>query len=339
MGSALTRSAGPAAAAGVPVSKRSIVIVLATFNGARYLRDQVRSIQDQTVTNWRMLVRDDGSSDDSLRLIRDLAGSDPRIEVLGLLPRQRLGVVRNFNLLLEQAFARGAEAVFLADQDDVWLPDKIERQLRLLDAAQCRHGSDVPLLIHSDLHVVDKDAEPFRRSFFQLRGLAHVDDDPLRGLMAQNFVTGATVLVNRRLLGLALPVPAEAVLHDWWLALCAATWGRLEFDPVPTVLYRQHGSNLVGAGISSIPAALRRSRGNFRRGFGQADALLRRVRSHDTASPVRSAPDLLEGYVALRHRRRWSRLRSFWRAGVIRRGYGAWLLYQLWLLLERRQQA
>ncbi len=339
MASTLTRSTDPVAAGGGTAANRSIFIVVATCNGARYLRDQIRSIQNQTLTNWRMLVRDDGSSDDTLRIVRELAEHDPRIEVLGLLPGERLGVVRNFALLLERAFVLGAEAVFLADQDDVWLPDKIERQMRTLDAAQIRHGSDVALLVHSDLRVVDENAEPVGRSFLQMRGLVHLDDGPLRGLMAQNFVTGATVLVNRPLLGLALPVPAEAVLHDWWLALCAAACGRLEFDPVPTVLYRQHGTNLIGAGIRSIPDALRRSRGNFRRSFCQAHALLCRVRSHESCIPVSGVPDLLEGYVNLRNRQRWRRLCSFRRMRTVRRGRAAWLLYQLWLLLERRHPA
>ena len=129
----------------------------------------------------------------------------------------------------------------LSDQDDVWLEDKMEQQLSLLRAA----ASKRPLLVHSDLILVDENLQRLHASFSEFQRTSYDNADPLGTLLIHNAVVGCTIAMNRPLLELALPLPA-GTLHDWWLAACAAAGGRIQRGVHPTVLYRQHSSNVVG---------------------------------------------------------------------------------------------
>jgi hypothetical protein len=149
----------------------------------------------------------------------------------------------NVNCLLR---ATKAPYVALADQDDFWFPQKLEKSLKRLQQMEDQCGVETPLLVHSDLQLVDKDGTPLGYSYLKRQRL-----DPLRtesvDLALTNVVTGCTVLLNRGLLEKALPIPFQALMHDWWLALVASAFGRIEFLSHSTVQYRQHGANLVGA--------------------------------------------------------------------------------------------
>lgn len=217
-----------------------IWIVLACFDAGEFIDPQIESILAQRHERWRLLIRDDNSRDDTARRLADWARSDPRITVLSD-RRGRLGTSANFSVLLESALARGACWVALADQDDVWLPTKLERQLA------CVAGSDQLVLVHSDLEVVGPDLAPIQRSMLRFQGLRHEEGWPLPTLLIQNFVTGCTCLASRALLEFALPIPDGVVMHDWWLALCAASTGTIDFVPEATVLYRQHTASQIGA--------------------------------------------------------------------------------------------
>jgi hypothetical protein len=232
-------------------------ILLSAYNGARHLAEQIESIRAQTLTDWRLLLRDDGSADQSLRLAEAFAGRDDRIELLRD-QRGNLGPVASFGALLEAAAARGAAYVALADQDDVWIANKLECQLALLQAHEAT-APDQPTLVHSDLAVVDEDLRPIHQSFLRRQRLEHLAVDPLRRLLVQNFVTGCTTLFNAALLRAVIPVP-RVVMHDWWVAQCAAAVGTILFVDEPTVLYRQHGSNVLGSrsSLQMYLAALRR---------------------------------------------------------------------------------
>jgi hypothetical protein len=176
-------------------------------------------------------------------IVDRLAASDPRIERL---PDASVnaGVVDNVSQLLATALRRGARRVMLADQDDVWLPGKIAVSLDRLNEAEAAHR-DRPVLVHTDLTVVDEQLRVTAPSFLHYQRKRHEPVDPLAALLVTNFVTGCTALFNDRLLRLATPVPSAAPVHDWWLAACAAAAGALAFHPEPTVLYRQHGTNTL----------------------------------------------------------------------------------------------
>ena len=223
---------------------RSIYIVLATLDGASYLVEQIESIRAQTLPSWTLLARDDGSSDATVAILDDCAARDPRIEVLRDADGT-LGAIGNFSRLAETALARGAGVVLFADQDDVWFPDKVARTLAEMRAAETALGTDHPILVHTDLQVVDGAGRLLHRSFLQLQRIRDERSRPLTTLLVQNYVTGCTMAANRALLRLALPVPADALMHDWWLALCAARCGSIVFLAAATAAYRRHGANTV----------------------------------------------------------------------------------------------
>ncbi len=274
----------------------SVTIVLAAFNGRKYIREQIESLQRQTYENWTLLVRDDDSSDGTVDVVRALAQDDTRIALLED-TQGWLGTARNFGALLKAAHESGAAYVCFADQDDVWHPAKIERQMEMMLRAENEDGRETPQLVHSDLAVVDAGLRLIHPSFMGYEGLAHAAHQPLKTLLVQNFVTGCTTLMNRALLDLAVPIPAEAALHDWWLALCAATAGRIHYLPDATVRYRPHGQNCVGARsthlhirrlLTSLPAYLGRHTAHLAAGIGQARTLLRRLEKTATTHDDRT---------------------------------------------------
>lgn len=260
-------------------------ILLPTYNGARFVAEQIASIERQTGAEWRLLVRDDGSTDDTVQVVDRLAASDARIERLrdGV---GNVGVVANVGMLMAAAMARGARDVMLADQDDVWLPHKIPVSLDVLRQAEREVGPGRPVLVHTDLAVVDETLRPVAPSFLRFQRKRHEPLDPLGPLLVTNFVTGCTVLFNHALLRLAVPVPEGAPMHDWWLALCAAAAGTIRFHPEATVLYRQHGSNTLpekgylrqlNPARASWAASWRRGAEIHRRAIAQVQALLERL--------------------------------------------------------------
>ena len=116
---------------------------MAAYNGAEFLSDQIQSIQGQTISNWTLLVRDDGSEDNTSDVLEKLAAKDKRIRCIhdtcGC-----LGAARNFGELMRVALVEGADLIFFSDQDDVWVPDKIVRQLQCLQEMERQYGLSVP---------------------------------------------------------------------------------------------------------------------------------------------------------------------------------------------------
>jgi glycosyltransferase involved in cell wall biosynthesis len=227
-------------------STPKVAIVLATFNGGQFLIDQLQSLSEQSFAGWQLWVRDDGSADATCDILRRAVDDDSRIHIvednLG-----RLGTARSFGELLRRVSKVGVDYVFLCDQDDVWRPDKVARQLNALRAAETDVGCDQPVLVHSDLAIVDAELRPVAPSFASHLRLRPESTEPLRTLLVQNFVTGSTIAINRPLLELALPFPDDVILHDWWLGLLAASAGELRYLAESLVMYRQHLSNQVGA--------------------------------------------------------------------------------------------
>lgn len=251
-------------------------ILLSVHNGMPYLRDQLASLQGQTHRCWRLWVRDDGSSDGSPELVREFAAADPRIQ---LLPSagERLGASRSFGRLMEHVEA-DAPYTLLCDADDFWLPTRIERTLEAMRRAEAREAPGTPILVHTDLIVADAGLRPIHQSFWEYRKL-RPEPATLRRLLFDNVVTGPTVMMNRPVVQLATPVPEGALYQDWWVALVAAAFGRVVALPTPTVLYRQHGRNSVGARPEAGAIAMaRRALGALREPRGFSAALIRTAR-------------------------------------------------------------
>lgn len=263
------------------INPTTVAIVMGTYNGARFLEEQLASIVSQTYADWHLLIRDDGSTDETPTLLERAAATDSRIEVVHD-TQGNLGPALNFSALCEIAKARGFAYLFFADQDDVWNSDKIARSLAALQAEEERAGSNLPLLVHSDLVVVDEHRRLIADSLMRYKHIHHVVTDPLRTLLVQNFVTGCSAACNRALLDVAAPVPPVAIMHDYWFALCAAAFGRLLYVSSSTAEYRQHSGNQLGAKRRTLIPTPSRGRylrawregvAWFERRIGQAHAL------------------------------------------------------------------
>jgi len=221
-----------------------VSILLATYNGAAYLPEQLDSLFAQTHRDWRLLVRDDCSTDATAEILAGYQEKYPGI--ISIVPNEgaRLGACRNFGMLLEHA---EAPYVMFCDQDDVWLPDKIEVTLAAMKPLEEEFGTETPLLVHTDLKVVDERLSPLGDSLWQYMGSTPERLTCINRVLMQNFATGCTVMINKALRDLAMPIPAGARMHDWWLALVATAFGRVAAVARPTILYRQHGKNDSGA--------------------------------------------------------------------------------------------
>jgi len=207
-----------------------------------------------------------------------------------------------------------APFVCFCDQDDVWLPEKLATTVGLLEQLARATGGG-PLLVHSDLAVVDASLLPVAASFDRYQNLGARSRTALRHLLVQNSVTGCTVCMNRSLVDLVVPIPAEAVMHDWWTALVAAAFGRIVYHPAALVNYRQHGSNVRGARRLGLPhpgTSIEVLRASLGRTFIQAECLL----SQFGADLPGGARHTVEAYVSLQH---LSPIRK--RVSLIRNGF------------------
>lgn len=196
-------------------------VCMATYNGERHVAVQLASIL-QSPRVGEVLVSDDGSTDRTREIV--LGFADPRVR---LLDGPRAGVIRNFESLLSAA--RG-EFIFLADQDDVWLPHKVDTMLAALQTAD---------LVVSDCVVVDDQLRVQQPSFQALR---HSGPGLLKNL-ARNSYLGCCMALRRRVLARALPFPRQVPMHDWWLGLVAECGGTVRFLQEPLLQYRRHGGN------------------------------------------------------------------------------------------------
>lgn len=221
-------------------------ILLASYEGARFLPNQLASIVRQTDPNWRLLARDDGSHDETLALLREAAAADPRIRVLED-AAGRLGSSGNFFRLMQAAQDEGAAYFALCDQDDVWHPDKLATLRAMLLQAEAADGASGarPCLVYSDLRWIDSTGSEIAGSHFGASCGAMPDADH-RWLMAMNLIPGCAMLGNRALLERAL-MRTNVAHHDWWLALVAAATGELERVDRALVDYRLHDANAIGA--------------------------------------------------------------------------------------------
>ncbi len=243
-----------------------VVVVMSTFRGARFVREQLRSIIEQLPPDGRILVRDDGSDDDTPGIVADMAATEPRIS---LSRQQNVGFARSFFLLLDSV-PDDCEMVMLADQDDVWLPDKINRAWNVIN------GEDPGAVLYcSRLHLVDAELRPIGLSPCWPRPASFAN------AVTENIVTGCTAAMNRAALALVRRVGDTRLVHfhDWWMYLVVSAFGKVVYDPQPTILYRQHGGNALGMGA----------------GLGRYLAIIRFVRRH---SWVRIMFDQLENFRA-----------------------------------------
>lgn len=224
----------------------TVAILLSTYNGEAYLADQLASLERQTYPYWRLIWRDDGSSDRTRALMSEFGARVGKARCHELTaPSGRLGVLESYMTLVRAA--QGYPFVAFADQDDVWLPEKLAR------AAHVLHGiTDRPALYCGRQRLVDRGLRPLRAS------PAFCADLPFPAALAQNIATGCTILLNRLAADIiARSRPPKISLHDWWsYIVVSAHGGPVFFDQEPYILYRQHPHNTIGC--ASIATRIRR---------------------------------------------------------------------------------
>lgn len=230
-------------------------VALATYNGRRWLVAFLDSLALQSRRADRLVVVDDASTDGSAELIQRWCERQG-IECLFHRNTVRLGPAQTYSQALALC---DADYVALADQDDLWRADKLEVLLAAESGLRANGRADEhPTLIFSDYALIDEQDHLLARSGLRAQGFSPRSDTAFRRLLVQNLVAGCTILLNRALLRLALPVPTEAVMHDWWIALVAAGLGRIGYVDAPLVGYRQHGANTLGARASRLDRWRRR---------------------------------------------------------------------------------
>ncbi|NQK93618.1 glycosyltransferase family 2 protein [Streptococcus suis] len=212
-------------------------ILMSTYNGQQFLAEQIRSIQEQSYTDWTLFIRDDGSSDNTKEILKDFEHQDSRIHIIDSDKTDNLGVIKSFHKLVNHD---RADYYFFSDQDDVWLPNKLELSLK---EAQ-NHPADFPLMVYMDLKVVNQDLEIMTESM--VKSQSHHANTELVQELTENTVTGGVAMINHHLAEM-WQVTDDILMHDWYLALLASAFGSLVFIDQPGELYRQHSDNVLGA--------------------------------------------------------------------------------------------
>ncbi len=221
-----------------------ITILLATYNGELYISQMIESIVKQTFTDWTLILSDDGSTDRTVEILDDYAKKYPE-NIIHYRSGKKFGCAQKHFMHLLSIF-HNTPYIMFCDQDDVWHSDKIDLTMSLMNKIE--DDVNKPVMIHTDLRVVDKNLDEISPSFCKSTGIDG-NRTSLTNLLVQNVVTGCTMMINNTLANLACRDIADGamLMHDWWLALLATACGKVGFLNKPTIDYRQHGNNSVGA--------------------------------------------------------------------------------------------
>lgn len=219
------------------MTNSSVDIIMATYNGERYIEEQINSIISQTYTNWNLIIQDDGSTDSTIEILKRLSANDDRIKFF--VNEKNLGVSKNFWDMMNKC---SAKYIMFCDQDDYWNSDKIETMLDFIED----RGISGKFMLYSDLELVDKKLNKIKESIYH-----HLNRDPyknrLNRMLVRSLAVGCTTMIGRDL----IPdyTPNSMVMHDYYLSLLAAINGNLHYFPSVTIKYRQHEGNVVGTDV------------------------------------------------------------------------------------------
>lgn len=236
---------------------KKVAILMATYNGEQYLSEQLESIMTQTYQNFTVYVRDDGSNDRTIDILKDYQRkNNDKIQILGD-PVLHRGARDGFMWLLQNV---DSEYYMFCDQDDVWLPNKIELSINKLIDLEIKHPN-VPIMVHTDLELVDSDLKLIWPSFWNWRKFNVDLSKHFCFAPFGNVFTGCTMIINNPVKQICFPMTAFANMHDEWIGLVVAKHGIVDNIKDVTIKYRQHGHNVCSTGQKrsfKITDALRR---------------------------------------------------------------------------------
>lgn len=221
----------------------SVAVLLATYNGIKYLPELLDSLLAQSYCDFTVFIHDDGSNDGTQALLKDYADSNKQIVILDY--ESQHGAKENFFSLLKRV---EAPYYMFCDQDDIWHADKIEKALLAVSSKETEVGKDLPVCVYSDLRVIDENRNLINESFFEMEGIYPEFLEDFNHAGASNFATGCTMLFNHKAKDVMHPKTELSTMHDSWIALSVMKYGGVVF-PIREALieYRQHSSNTLGA--------------------------------------------------------------------------------------------
>ncbi len=236
------------------MNDKRVAILMATYNGGRYIREQIESIKNQTFKNWTLFVSDDGSCDETLEVVNSF--EDPRIVVVA--SRNSIGTASG-NFMGLARYASSYDYAFFCDQDDVWFPDKIEAELAAIESIESTVSPSVPVLAFTDSVEVDEGLERIRSSFVKTLQF-NASTATFAQVVIANVAQGCTVAINASVVSLLIEygLNKEVGMHDWWALILAMCFGESIFIDRPTMMYRQHSGNAVGSTDTTFLSWLKR---------------------------------------------------------------------------------
>lgn len=286
-----------------------VQILLSTWNGEAWLAELLASLNRQSFSDWELLVRDDGSQDQTIKIILEWQREYPYHLAKFITDGEHLGSTQSFSKLVEYSTA---PYLMFCDQDDIWFPEKLEFSLAALQKLENEVGFCTPILVHTDMAVVNEAKELSAISFWALRSF-NVKQSKQAYLLT-NVVSGCASIFNRAAAEKAFPVPYHAMQHDRWLALVCAWFGQIYALPQPLLFYRQHANNQVGAELQSIPSTEIASR--VEAWSQQAEVFLQRYGEELTPADYR----LVAGLAGLQYLKGWERRRHILQHRLFKQG-------------------
>ena len=307
-----------------------ITIIMAVYNGQEYIREQLESLKDQTYTEWRLVIRDDRSSDKTAEIVKKFSDEVEQEVIFKVNEKPSGSAKNNFALLINDA--KESDYVMFCDQDDIWKKDKIEITFNKMKQVEERYGRDFPLLVHGDVEVIDENGNINADSMFEM---SHINaDSKLPQILIQNHVTGCTMMCNKKLIaGISEYASSEyIIMHDYLAALYASVFGKIEVIKKPLLSYRQHSGNSVGAKNNNTPVYLLKRLANGRKSYKEAMETSRNqvkffveiYREELAAEKYCKEYELMSGYASLGSRAKLYRIMFYkknhiWKNGTIRK--------------------
>ena len=226
---------------------QKVDILLATYNGEKYIKEQVESILNQTYENIQIIISDDCSTDKTRQVLKEYENNE-KIKIF--YQEKNLGYVKNFEFLLKQV---ESNLYMLSDQDDVWKKEKVEKSVEKIENEKLD-------LVFGDLEVVDENLNTLYKSYNRYMHLIHKIKKYQKDYRLQylyNCMTGCTIISRNNWIDNVLPFPTNSkyMIHDYWLGLVIALNGKVGYIEEPYILYRQHGKNQVGSKKASKTAS------------------------------------------------------------------------------------
>ncbi len=277
---------------------KKVLILMSTYNGEEYVREQLDSVLEQSYPDVDILVRDDGSTDDTFVILKEYEEMHPNIRAY---QGENIGVNRSFFELLQKSDAKAAYIGF-CDQDDYWLPEKIERAVEKLKRY------DAPALYCGAKTLVDENLERLSE-----QQNPHVNPG-FGNAVIESVCSGCTLLMNRALADIIKErLPEDVIHHDWWCYMAACYLGELYYDENSYICYRQHSGNEVGASGSAL-AMIRAKARDLKKRHGDLKKQLSDFRRFYHSEPEKDAlvdaileADKFPGRVTILFDRRWYR--------------------------------